>query len=175
MLSHAPRRPRSSLIFDVRQKRTMIRLFLGLLLSPSAAFACSCLPSPPISNALKASDFVIHARCTSFAITSDSTRVGIFDIVKVFKGEKLTESCTIETGISSAGCGFDFIAGNEYLIYGGIFDGVMRTSICTRTMWLYLPRHMELEYSALEKMVASPAEKWKDFDLPERDPRDPFK
>ena len=117
---------------------------------------------------------MIHVRCISFAIASESTRLGQFDILKTFKGEALGHSCSIETGISSAGCGFDFIAGNEYLIYDRISDGVLRTNICTRTKWLFLPRDVELEYPALEKMIASPVENWKELDFPERDSKDPF-
>ena len=153
----------------------MKRLILVLLLASPVALACSCLPPPPISEALKASDFVVHVRCLSFAVASEDTRVGQFEIIKTFKGDRLDRSCSIETPISSASCGFDFIAGNEYLVYGWILDGVLRTNICTRTKWLLLPKNVELEYPALEKMVAAPPEKRKEFDLPERAPKDPFK
>jgi hypothetical protein len=153
----------------------MKRLFLALLLASRAAFACSCLPPPPISEALRSSDFVVHVRCLSFAVVSEHTRVGQFQIIKTFKGESLGLSCSIETGISGASCGYDFIAGNEYLVYGRISEGVLHTSICTRTKWLFLPKNVELEYPALEKMAAAPPEKWREFDLPETDPRDLFK
>lgn len=147
-------------------------ILILLMAATPLAEACSCISAPAISVALAQSDFVIHGRCVSFSIKSATLRVARFEVMRLFKGKIRKRIVEISTGINSASCGFSFVAGNYYLVYGNADDGLFGTSICTRTKELY---HAEddAEYVALGLMIDSPSEKWKDFDLPQ-DPQDPF-
>lgn len=146
--------------------------FLLFLLASQSLFACSCAPSPPVSEALAGSDFVIYGRCVSFAIVSDRDRVAKIEVARKFKGDGKAKIVKIHAGISESSCGFDFMVGEHYLIYGSITKGVWRTGLCTRTR--NLPKSWIVddgEYSALDMMIGLPREKWKDLD---GDPTDPF-
>jgi hypothetical protein len=152
----------------------MRALILSLLFA-SRALACSCLSPPPISQSLESSDYVIYGRCISFVIHDDSTRLARFEVVRVFKGEKIKEVCEVRTGIDGASCGFNFIAGHSYIVYGHATAGKLMTNICTRTKSGGPERISDdSEYQALDLMTRHPRSKWKEFD-PKEDKTDPFK
>ena len=58
-----------------------------------------------------------------------------FAISKVWKG---TDQPTIEvlTSASSASCGFEFVQGEEYLVYASESEGRLQTNLCSRTALL---------------------------------------
>jgi hypothetical protein len=147
-----------------------------ILLSSFAihAEACSCVARPPVSVALAKSDFVIHGRCISFAIHSEDTRTARFEVTRSFKGLPEKKIIDVATSINGASCGYGFVAGDYYLVYGYADNGSLSTSICTRTKELHLS-HVEddAEYVALGMMIGAPAESWTGFD-PSQGARDPF-
>lgn len=136
------------------------------------AIACSCAPPPPVSVALAGSDFVIFGRCISFSVASERHRLAKIEIIRRFKGNTDANVIEIHTGISESLCGFDFIAGEHYLIYGGITEGIWRTGLCTRNRGLAESwASNDREYIALDMMMSLPSERWKEFD---GDASDPF-
>lgn len=151
-------------------------LLLSIALACQTAYACSCAEAPPVSKALAAADFVVYGRCQSFSLISESYRIAKIQVKAVFKGEnKESETIEIETAADGASCGFGFIAGDYYLIYGYKDGTKLRTNICTRTK--LLPQGIYLktdqEYMALELMKNSAPEKWHTYDPLETG--DPFK
>ncbi len=138
----------------------------------SRLMACSCAPPPPVSVALAGSDFVIFGRCVSFSIASERHRIAKIEISRIFKGNTDTKVVEIQTEMNESLCGFNFMAGEHYLIYGGISEEIWRTGLCTRTRGL--PESWasgDGEYAALEMMLTLPPEKWKELD---GNPSDPF-
>jgi len=155
-------------------KPRFFALFFSALTAASIGAACSCIPAPPVSVALAKSDFVLYGRCISFSMASEMTRTARFEIVRLFKGKIEATAVNILTSMSGGSCGFNFVAGDYYLVYGYAEGDGLRTSICTRTKELYRAQADEdNEYVALGMMIGVPQEKWKDFDTVS-DSQDPF-
>ena len=154
--------------------KTLSCLLLFAAVCSSIVQACSCAATPPISAALASSDVVVFGKCTAFLLVSDHERVARVEVSHTFKGAALPNIIEVSTSESSASCGFDFVPGRHYIIYGRIVDGVIRTSICTRTTSIRPVNPIEdEEFIALSLMQGLPPERWREFDLKES-PGDPF-
>lgn len=96
--------------------------------------ACSCLPPPAPAKAFAEADAVFIGKVVSFQLTGEafSPRLAKFSVAKIWKGERMAVS-EILTPNNSAACGYEFIVGEEYVVYAYEYDGKLHTNLCTRT------------------------------------------
>ena len=113
-------------------------LLLALLtaVQPACVYACSCLPPGPPDQALGASAAVFSGKVATIgrgqaAGPSDAVQV-TFDVARVWKGPE-EATITVSTAGSSASCGFEFVEGQEYLVYAQTVEGRLEASLCSRT------------------------------------------
>ena len=110
----------------------MFTLSVIVIFPNSEIRACSCIAPPPPSDAFENSDAVFLADVTSFERAGEHRRVAKFRLLKRWKGDKVGE---IFTSPNSGLCGFNFITGKTYVIYGfKNQNGELLTNICTRTV-----------------------------------------
>lgn len=116
----------------------MKRLFLTILLFgfciPKAA-ACSCSETTP-SEAFQRADIVFIGVVTKFEIQGEpgtnAGRQATFHVQNLWKGPQ-NDSIIIATANGGGDCGFDFIAGREYLVYAQQSGSQWHAGICSRT------------------------------------------
>jgi hypothetical protein len=119
----------------------LVVVALMTAVQPACVFACSCVPPPPPAEALANSTAVFAGQVTEIVAPAN---LGGPDPVQVTfavsKGWKGAEQPTIvlNTSGSSASCGFEFVKGQEYLVYATTFEGRLETGLCTRTAQLDL-------------------------------------
>ena len=106
--------------------------------SARLAHACSCIPPRPPLEALERADAVFAGDVVSisepkglfrswFESSTDPITVE-FRVNAVWKG-KIHETLFIQTAWSSASCGFEFVQGEQYIVYAR--EGW--ASLCSRT------------------------------------------
>ncbi|PRP91812.1 hypothetical protein ENSA5_52490 [Enhygromyxa salina] len=112
----------------------------ALVLAPSEAAACSCIPTPGALESARDSDAVFAAKLVS---VSDAPKAGphdletknvTFEVTRTFKGQ-LDAQININTAANSAACGRNYgDPGSEWLVYARIDDqGQARDNLCSRT------------------------------------------
>lgn len=105
-------------------------------------FACSCImPGAPQEEMARSSAVfqgkVIEVRSApagGMVSSMDPVEV-IFEVSQVWKGPEYTR-LSVKTALSSASCGFEFQAGQEYIVYASGDEGGLETGLCTRTRTL---------------------------------------
>jgi hypothetical protein len=121
----------------------LLSLFLfGLMASaPQQAFACSCIPPRPPLEAMADSDAVFAGKVVrieeeggAMISSADPVKV-VFEVSQVWKGEE-DAAIALATARDSASCGYDFMVGEEYLVYAYSSEAGLSTGLCTRTMQL---------------------------------------
>lgn len=114
----------------------------ALLLAPSEAAACSCMPSPGAVEAAQAVDVVFHGKLLSVVKAPGNSQYAIpskvftFEVVGTFKGQ-LDGQVRLNTADNSAACGREFgTPASEWLIYARIDadTGELHDNLCSRTM-----------------------------------------
>ena len=106
--------------------------------SARPAHACSCIPPRPPLEALERADVVFAGDVVSISepkglfgswLASSTDPVTVeFRVSAVWKGE-IYETMVLETAWSSASCGFEFVQGEQYIVYAR--EGWV--SLCSRT------------------------------------------
>jgi len=109
-------------------------LLLAFLILPDEAAACRCLPPPPPAEAVAKADAVFLGTVLAFEeIAERGHRLAQIEVIKIWKG-KPNEADSITTALSEASCGYDFEAGETYLIYAHKDEGgELYTHLCTNT------------------------------------------
>ena len=120
---------------------------LWLLGNTGQAYACSCAGSGSPSEELEQFDAVFTGRVVSIQHSfdpgvgvrgpGDRTTVG-FEVSAVWKGD-VHETMYVTTAPSDASCGFSFVEGEEYIVYGydtGRADDGYSVGLCSRTALL---------------------------------------
>lgn len=115
-----------------------------LLISPTHAYACSCLMPPGTSEEqLIAMDFESSAAVFAGEVTHIQTKptggflpvTVIFKVSEVWKGA-VSDQLSVRTGMNGSDCGFGFQTGQQYLVYARDTRGILSTGICYRTALL---------------------------------------
>lgn len=111
---------------------------VALHASSEQANACSCIPPRPPLEAFERADAVFAGDVVSISepkglfgswLASSTDPVTVeFKVNSVWKGE-IRETLFIQTAWSSAGCGFEFVQGERYIVYAR--KGW--ASLCSRT------------------------------------------
>ncbi|MET3961779.1 hypothetical protein ABIE44_001713 [Marmoricola sp. OAE513] len=114
-------------------KRILLALGLVcglLLLTPTAAFACSCAALSAVEKA-EGADTVMDATIAWKASNGIETTYGV-DVREVYKG-KAAEFEKLRTSASSASCGLENLAEKQrYLLFAnGEHPGQMRVGLCS--------------------------------------------
>jgi len=118
-------------------------IIVGLSIGSSA---CSCAPPPAANVALNEADAVFAGRvielrlvpqfgrdpASSFLVEDLEVTIAVHSL---WKGE-VGETQRLFTTFTCCVCGFHFEIGEEYLVYATDVDGMLRTSMCTRTTLL---------------------------------------
>jgi hypothetical protein len=112
---------------------------IGLLLVPGTIHACSCAESPSANAELQSHTAVFSGRVLSVKEPSrllnwssaDPVKV-TFEVYRVWKGD-VGKKVSVQTAMSGASCGFDFVENQEYLVYayGDMAD--LKAGLCSRT------------------------------------------
>lgn len=98
------------------------------------AYACSCVAPPPPQEALGQAQAVFAGTARSVVPAPNGVLV-TFEVEQIWKGPEGGQF-TLATPGSSAACGFEFVEGERYLVYGVAQDGQLSTNLCTRTALL---------------------------------------
>ena len=109
----------------------------GFVILSGPAYACSCVQSPPPSEALAQSAVVFAGKVASLKTLErpDGTWSSLdpvtveFEVEKVWKGHDY-QAMYLTTARSGASCGFPFVEGEEYLVYS---SNAVTVSLCSRT------------------------------------------
>lgn len=119
-----------------------VMVWLVGMVSPPAAYACSCAEIP---SALQQKDkmdavftgkaVVVKEKGLSMLRTSESPVEVSFEVDKVWKGH-VSPRLTISTSLDEASCGVEFNQGNEYLVYAYASEGKLKSDLCSGTTLL---------------------------------------
>ncbi|MDQ4123149.1 MAG: hypothetical protein M3209_17065 [Acidobacteriota bacterium] len=114
--------------------RTLVILTLAACLNGltfnNSVFACECRQRNDFEQEFSFSKAVFVGEVVEID-KSTPDAVITFEVEKVWKGSK-SRTIAVRTNNQGKACGFNFRQGEKYLIYA-YDDGVLRTSICTRT------------------------------------------
>jgi len=132
----------------------LVATTVGTLLLPTGpVFACSCVPPEPPPTAFAQAKAVFVGTVTG--ITGQGLAPSLVELVRrwlspssphAFYGRRVsvrvtdswkgvtTANVELQTGYSSADCGYDFIVGNQYVIYAYQGQASLETNICRRTI-----------------------------------------
>lgn len=115
---------------------------VAVILAPTVSWACSCIGPVPFEQAQNEADAVFEGEAMEFNVLRTwsrgqpgyiERRRAVFEVRKVWKGPR-EHSLVIETGIGGGDCGYDFVAGNFYVVYATTAsDGTLHASLCSRT------------------------------------------
>jgi MYXO-CTERM domain-containing protein len=99
------------------------------------AYACTCLPPPPVATAVAESTAVFAG--TIVAMTPPSSQIGEvvakLSVERVWKGSTTAMEVEVHTPSSSAACGLSFMPGDKWLIYANEVDGHLSAILCSRS------------------------------------------
>jgi hypothetical protein len=118
-------------------------VWFALVFGPRAAEACSCLtPGPACQEVFRAQAVfaatVVSVEDTQLSVAADraissSVRRVRMRVTEAFTGV-LTGEVIVTTGQGGGDCGYPFIAGGSYVVYGQEREGdTLVTTICSRT------------------------------------------
>lgn len=158
---------------QMKQVLTILGFLVIGLLSENV-FACSCVGKSTVKGAYKSSDIIMSGEVVSLTdeflpdsakikemialgISTDnqnkwlygySVKKVLIKVDNILKGQLISDTLTIITGLGGGDCGFEFKLGQKYIIYGfnknyfnvnfknqDVINGqnVYWTNICTRT------------------------------------------
>ncbi|CAM2903118.1 hypothetical protein PASE110613_06865 [Paenibacillus sediminis] len=124
-------------------KSTIIIALIFILLFGHSTYtsACSCAVSPSVSGEFQMQTAVFSGKVVSIALpntvmksTADPIQVN-FEVFEVWKGD-VGRKISITTARDSASCGFDFVEGQQYLVYAGGEPNHPQVLLCGRTIEL---------------------------------------
>jgi hypothetical protein len=102
------------------------------------ADACSCMERPSPCAAFARDQAVFVGRVVDIVRSEKSEFMtgvtALFAIERAFKGLSATQKTVdVRTGSSGGDCGYDFKAGQRYLVFASQSSGFLYTSICSNT------------------------------------------
>lgn len=124
----------------------MRRWILGSLVFPAAllladrpALACSCIGGLPICQTFWETDVVFAGEVIDISRAETpapppimGNRLVRFRVERTWRGNAFG-TIEVRTGNGGGDCGYSFQRGSKYLVYARRFQGVLTTSICSRT------------------------------------------
>jgi hypothetical protein len=130
---------------------------LLFLCAPSGVWACDCAYSGAPCKAFASTPYVFSGKVTKVSTISVKmsggdeyqNRLATFEVARVYRGLDVKKSTEVVTGFGGGDCGYDFRAGESYLVYAfpHVSTGKLYTGICSRTRPLSEAKD-DLEYLA---------------------------
>lgn len=142
------------MMFMKRYMKVALSFFLlcGMLLflQPQAGYACSCVPPKPVQDAVDDAQAVFAGKVLRIEETSPATqflrdiaenftddpafpeRSVVLQVTSTWKGVSQSQ-VVVKTGMGGGDCGFEFSAGQSYLVYAHGDGNDLHTSVCSRT------------------------------------------
>lgn len=119
---------------------TLLFVPVALVLQPSEAAACSCLPPPGPVESAQSVDCVFQGKLVSVVDAPKPDKYGLrnkiftFEVVRTFKGQ-LDMKVNVVTADNEAACGRNFgVEGTEWLVYAKRDDvGQLYDNLCSRS------------------------------------------
>lgn len=113
---------------------TMMTLF------PSYGAACSCAQPPGVKEELSQSKAVFSGKVMEIeekkSVTGFTTKSALFEVKEAWKGVSQSQ-IKVTTGAGGGDCGYDFKAGQSYLVYANGSDmygsNKLTVILCSRT------------------------------------------
>ncbi|MCM3597706.1 hypothetical protein M4D55_18215 [Metabacillus idriensis] len=93
-------------------------------------YACSCAQPSSVQSELENKTAIFSGKVLK--IIENSKKEALIEVNQIWKGPSQSQ-LIIETERDSAGCGFDFIEGQTYLIYAYGEKNTLETGLCERT------------------------------------------
>lgn len=122
---------------EVMQKFAAVFIATALLGLSQAkdAYACSCVPPPPVATAVGESSAVFAGTIVALTPPSlpTSEMVATFSVERVWKGPTNQTEIEIRTPASSAACGLSFEPGGKWLIYANETEDGLSAILCSRS------------------------------------------
>jgi len=119
---------------------------------------CPCGPKLPVEEAYLKSDGifigkVVESRLAGFKLYDQTYKYMEYnlEVVKKYKGNIIDNKVIIRTGLGGADCGYRFLLGKKYIVYGSQYKGnLYSTNSCTRNR--EITSREEREIKILEKL-----------------------
>ncbi|USK33310.1 hypothetical protein LIT25_22745 [Bacillus sp. F19] len=102
----------------------------GILVHEEKGYACSCAQQPSVQSELENKTAIFSGKVLK--VTVSSQKKVLIDVDLIWKGPSQSQ-LMIETERDSAGCGVDFIEGENYLVYAFGDKNNLETGLCERT------------------------------------------
>ncbi|HEX2029984.1 MAG TPA: hypothetical protein VHL78_01090 [Actinomycetota bacterium] len=106
----------------------------AVALSAGPSWACTCVQYSPERHA-KLADVIVAGRIDALT-EGPQIDVAHLTVTDVYKGPR-TGGWTVETAADGPACGYEFVEGRRYTVFGSVDDGTLKgtlhTSLCTAT------------------------------------------
>jgi len=122
----------------------MLVLFNSFFMfNPTGVSACSCASPQSVETELENKTAVFSGKVIkiqekstfSFSQSSADPVSVLFEVKSIWKGVNQSQ-VIVSTAMSSASCGFEFVEGNDYLVYAYGEGDQLGTGLCERTTLL---------------------------------------
>jgi hypothetical protein len=100
------------------------------LVNEEKGYACSCAQQLSVQSELENKTAIFSGKVLK--VTGSSQKKVLIDVDLIWKGSSQSQ-LMIETERDSAGCGVDFIEGENYLVYAFGDKNNLETGLCERT------------------------------------------
>jgi len=113
----------------------VILLFISftMIAFPTTSYACKCVESKSPTEEVGESSAVFSGKVIDQLDKNNGrTQSVLFEVKESWKGINQTQVIVV-TERSSASCGYEFTAGNEYIVYANETDGTLTVNLCSRT------------------------------------------
>ena len=117
---------------DKGQSMKLILLILAAVFLGTEIMACKCAPPPPPVPSLKKCHAVFLGQVVSLKQHREYGKLVTFKVQDSWKGKR-GDTIVVRTGNGGGDCGYSFVKGKNYLVYGYNSKGTLWASICSRT------------------------------------------
>lgn len=127
-------------MFNLKKAMTILAFIFTIGSFPSITSACSCAYLPSVEEEFELSKAIFSGKVVDIkekqSLKGDTTKSVLFEVTNTWKGVEQSQ-VIITTGQGGGDCGYNFIKGEEYLVYANesIMYGTksLISTICNRT------------------------------------------
>lgn len=112
-----------------------LMLLIGVYISnEEKSYACSCAQPASVQSELKNKAAIFSGKVIKMKET-DTVKTALIEVDQIWKGPSQSQ-IMLKTATDSAGCGMEFIEGENYLVYAYGEKNHLETGLCERTTFL---------------------------------------
>lgn len=127
-------------MFNLKKAMIILAFIFTIGSFPSITSACSCAYLPSVEEEFELSKAIFSGKVVDIkekqSLKGDTTKSVLFEVTNTWKGVEQSQ-VIITTGQGGGDCGYNFIKGEEYLVYANesIMYGTksLISTICNRT------------------------------------------